>query len=81
MVRMCFAHIISTVTYLSLLLACIDILLLFLAPRVVSEACLHTHECNLFGLLVAWVVQNVYDRTDPFSHFLCSFWGYPPIRI
>ena len=40
---------------------------------MVSETCLHTPECKLFGLLVARVVQNVYDRADHFHIFLCSF--------
>ena len=40
-----------------------------------SEACLHTHECELFGLLVARVVQDVYDWTGPFSHIFCRFFG------
>ena len=37
------------------------------------DACLHTREYKLFGLLSAQVVQNVYGRTDSFSHILCSF--------
>ena len=47
----------------------------FLVPRDVPEACLHTPGCNLFGLLVAQIVQHVYDWTDPFLHNLCSFFG------
>ena len=40
---------------------------------VVSEACLHTREREIFGLLTARVVQKVYGKTGPFSHILCSF--------
>ena len=62
---------ISTCCYL--LLVCIGSLSLLPAPWVVSEACLHTREREIFGLLVARVVQKVYGKTGPFSHILCSF--------
>ena len=38
-----------------------------------SEACLHTREREIFGLLVARVVQKVYGKTGPFSNILCGF--------
>ena len=65
------------VTFFLLLLACVDSLSLLPAPSVVSEACLHTREHEMFGLLVAWVVQKVYSKTGPFSHNWCSFFGLP----
>ena len=61
------------VTFFLLLLACINSLSLLPAPWVVSEACLHTREREIFGLLLARVVQNVYGKTGPFSHILCLF--------
>ena len=61
------------VTFFLLLLACIDSLSLLPAPRVASEACLHTRKHEIFGLFVARVVQKVYGKTGPFSHILRSF--------
>ena len=61
------------VTFFMLLSACIDSLSLVPAPWVASEARLHTREREIFGLLVARVVQKVYGKTGPFSHILCSF--------
>ena len=61
------------VTFFMLLSACIDSLSLLPAPCVVSEACLHTREREIFGLLLARVVQKVYGKTGPFSHILCIF--------
>ena len=61
------------VAFFMLLSACIDSLSLLPASWVVSEARLHTHECKIFGLLVAQVLQKVCDKTGQFSHILCSF--------
>ena len=59
------------VTYLALLLACIDGLSL-LSACFSSLNCLRTYtrEREIFALLVARVVQKVYDKTRPFSYIL-----------
>ena len=38
----------------------------FSAPWTVPETSLYAHECEIFGLLVARVVQKVYDNTGLF---------------
>ena len=47
-------------------------LLIWALQLVLSEARPHTCEPKIFGLLVAQVVQKVYDKTGPFSHILYS---------
>ena len=38
-----------------------------------DKASLHTREREIFGLLLARVVQKVYGKTGQFSHILCLF--------
>ena len=54
------------VTFHFFFLACINIFLTSFSSLSCVRACLHTCEHITFGLHVAWIVQNVYDKTDKY---------------